>query len=129
MRLVPLGLIFLVSFSFAQVEEKVKVDLMIGQISVKKDIKVNTNIKNPFVQIEKFITPLPVVQKKEEVLEVTGVINKKAIVNGKLYRAGDSVNGNVIQTITEEGVTFLKDGKVFMKKFTKEDDISIKRDR
>lgn len=130
MRLAPLVFVFLTSFVFAQEEEKRKIDVLIEKISTKKYIEVNTNIKNPFVQIERFEKPLPVVKKKEEaVLEVAGVINKKAIINGKLYRAGDEISGNVIQTITEEGVTFMKDGKTFMKKFTKEDDISIKRDK
>lgn len=132
MRLAPLVFVFLISFVFAQEEEKRKIDVLIEKISTKKNIEVNTNIKNPFVQIERFVKPLPVVKKKEEIaaaLEVAGVINKKAIINGKLYRAGDEISGNVIQTITEEGVTFMKDGKAFMKKFTKEDDISIKRDK
>ncbi|MDQ1340876.1 MAG: hypothetical protein QG567_2034 [Campylobacterota bacterium] len=130
MRLAPLVFVFLVSLVFAQEEEKRKIDVLIEKISTKKNIEINTNIKNPFVQIERFVKPLSVVKKKEEVaLEVTGVINKKAIINGKLYRAGDEISGNVIQTITEEGVTFMKDGKAFMKKFTKEDDISIKRDK
>lgn len=112
--------------------EKEDVDAAMTAILGKKNITVLPIQRNPFIgarTAEPESAP-PASPKRGFGLKVEGIINKKALIGGTLYRVGERVDGYEIQTITERGVTFMKDGIFYAAALLNgESDIMVKRDR
>jgi len=130
MKMLRLAFSVMLFYTFAHCGEREKVDELIKILTTPKNIKIDKRVKNPFIHTEKLVQPSLKIKEKEPMPDVAGVINKKAMINGNLYKAGDTVNGFTIQMITEEGVTFMKNGMIYAEKFANgKNKILIKRDR
>lgn len=116
-------------YTFAQCGERERAEEIIKALVTPKNIRVGKISKNPFIHTEK-VQPAHRANKTAPKPDVVGIINKKAVIDGKLYQAGDTINGYTIQTITENGVTFMKNGMIYAEKFANgKNKILIKRDR
>lgn len=51
------------------------------------------------------------IKKASKLLSLTIVINKKAMINGKWYVNGDSINGYKVKTITAQSVLLVRNKK------------------
>lgn len=108
--------------------DKTDIDTLVAHILAPRHVGEHLVVKSPFVD---GATPVAASAKKRTTrLELQGVVNKKALINGQLYRVGDTVRGYQIQTITEKGVTLLKNSILYSATLTEGGSkIQIKRDR
>jgi len=90
-------------------------------IHIKKIQNPFLNYKKPEVFVDKTIT-----KQIQNEPKVEAVINKKALINNKLYSVGSVIFGYVIEKITEKSVTFKKNGKTYIKSLN-QSNIKIKK--
>lgn len=100
--------------------DKASIDSIVKNILEPRHIRQLPVKKSPFVGGNRPLpkTAAPVKKKRAPQLKLQGIVNKKALINGKLYQVGDTVAGYQVQTITENGVTFLKNGMLYAAKLT-----------
>jgi hypothetical protein len=113
-------------------DEKAFIDTIVKNILEPRHIQQAPIKKSPFVVGKRSRPKSAVPAKKRQMprLELQGVFNKKALINDRLYTVGNTVKGYQIQTISEEGVTFLKNGILYAAKLAAGGSkIQIKRDR
>ena len=124
-----LPILVLVSYSLSY--DKSYIDNIVNDILIKKEVSINKNLKNPFFNPVKLKKSKPSIKKNPIAVtplpKVTGILNKKALINSSLYKIGDSVDGYIIRTITNNKVTFLKDGTLYANTFI-QNKILFKRD-
>ena len=111
---------------------KTAIDTLVAHIKAPRNIRTLPVKTNPFVGEEYAIKKSAPVKKPSDApqLNVQGIINKKAIIDGRLYGVGEKVKGYDIQTITENGVTLLKNGILYAAKLSGTGrKIQIKRER
>ena len=115
------------------------IDLLFDKITSTKFIKFDSS-RNPFVFQDKkeeikaqSIGSSDIKTKtinKEYKIQIDAIINKKVIINSKLYGVGDSVMGFKILTITEKWIKVDKDGKTKTINFISDDnEIKITKER
>ena len=111
--------------------DKATIDAIVKNILEPRQVEAVTVRKSPFVDGDSPAVKLTAPAKKNmPQLELQGIVNKKALINGRLYQVGDTVEGYQIQAITEKGVTLLKNGILYAAKLAASgSEIQIKRDR
>lgn len=109
---------------------KTAIDTLVAHIKAPRNIRTSPVKTNPFVGGTYTVKKSPPVKKPSDAphLALQGIINKKAIIDGRLYGVGDTVNGYAIQTVTENGITLLKNGTLYVAKLSENrSEIQIKR--
>lgn len=111
--------------------DKSSIDTVVDNILKPRHIEMNGVKKSPFVgeTSPRSNPPSPSKKSTAPKLEIQGIINKKALINGTLYGVGERIEGYLLQSITENGVTFLKQGTLYTAKLFGRSKIQIKRDR
>ena len=96
-------------------------------IIYSKDVLPISVHYNPFQKAKKLIMKkknIPVIKAKIKINKkverppvLAGIFNKKAFINGKLYKIGEKINGYLI--------TEIEDDRVFLKKWGREVTLSL----
>lgn len=111
--------------------------ILVISIFGKETIPISVNY-NPFKKTKKLIMKkeyIPVVKVDKKIkrrpLVLTGVINKKAFINGRLYKEGEKVNGYLIAKIDRDKVTLKawNDKKVTIHLVNRRSRVYVKVDR
>jgi len=122
--------LILVSALLLGAVEKNDIDIAVTKILGPKKITSYRVAKNPFAGRQRSGKESRPSRKSGFILQVDGVINKKALIDGRLYKVGDRIKGYTLRTITEKGATFMKNGRIYTAKLSNADhDIMIKRDK
>ncbi|MEA3455139.1 MAG: hypothetical protein U9R26_01405 [Campylobacterota bacterium] len=103
-----------VAFSSAATQE---IDRMIAEIKEPRKgiaLKELSSIPNPFVTIKKDvnITEVFVPKKREENMELGGIVNRKAYINGAWHKEGDDVSGYTLQYVGTRGVVLVDAARI-----------------
>ncbi len=94
---------------------KEQVDRLMAHITVQRELPAIPTGHTPFVTAEtanpkvrqdppKTVTPRVALQ---------GIINKKALINDRLYGVGEPVGEYRLQSVTERGVTLIKNDRLY----------------
>lgn len=129
---IVLFLLFSTGLWAEEESSKTAIDTLVAHIKAPRNIRTLPVKTNPFVGEEHAIKTSTPVKKPSDApqLNVQGIINKKAIIDSRLYGVGEKVKGYAIQTITENGVTLLKNGILYAAKLSGTGrKIQIKRER
>jgi len=112
-------------------DDKSAIDRIVGNILEPRHVGESLVQKSPFVDGDRPRSK-PVAQAKKSTprVELQGIVNKKALINNRLYQVGDRVEGYQVLTISEEGITLLKNGILYAAKLAAGgSEIHIKRDK
>ena len=114
--------------------KKIVVFIFFGYLPVmiySKDVLPISAHYNPFQKAKKLIMKkknIPVIKTKRKINKkverppmLAGIFNKKAFINGKLYKIGEKINGYLI--------TAIEDDRVFLKKWGREVTLSLVKRR
>ncbi len=97
------------------------IDDMVDKIRERRvgiDMKELSSTPDPFVMVSKVdVTKVVAPRKKDENIELAGIVNQKAFLNGKWCKVGDEVGGYTLNYIGRKGVV-LVDGKRIKKLFS-----------
>ena len=129
MKSVLILLLLLLTGSYGS--DKAVIDGIVSNILKPRHIGEITVTKSPFVNGDRPASKtVSSAKKTTPKVELQGIVNKKALINGRLYQVGDRVEGYQLQTITEEGITLLKNGILYAAKLAANgSEIQIKRDK
>ena len=127
---ISLGIVSTLAFSSVATQE---IDKMIIQIKEPRkgiELKELSSIPNPFVTVKKDlnITKVFVPKRIETNMELGGIVNHKAYINGSWRKEGDDVSGYILQYVGTRGVVLVDDTRIkrlFLHE-KKEDVITIK---
>ena len=94
-----------------------EIDRMIAKIKEpRKGIRLKelSSIPNPFVTVKKDIniTRVFVPKKIEANMELGGIVNRKAYINGSWRKEGDDVSGYTLQYVGTRGVVLVDDTRI-----------------
>ena len=94
-----------------------EIDRMIAKIKEPRKgvrLKELSSIPNPFVTVKKDIniTRVFVPKKIEANMELGGIVNRKAYINGSWRKEGDDVSGYTLQYVGTRGVVLVDDTRI-----------------
>ncbi len=111
---ISLGIVSTVAFSSVATQE---IDKMIVQIKEPRkgiELKELSSIPNPFVTVKKDIniTKVFVPKRIETNMELGGIVNHKAYINGSWRKEGDDVSGYTLQYVGTRGVVLVDKARI-----------------
>ncbi len=112
--LISFGIMTVAAFSSIATQE---IDKMIAKIKEPRkgiELKELSSIPNPFVTVKKDvnITKVFVPKKREENMELGGIVNRKAFINGAWRKEGDDVSGYTLQYVGPKGVVLVDAARI-----------------
>jgi len=111
---ISFGIVVTVAFSSVATQE---IDKMIAEIKKpRKGIALEelSSIPNPFVTVKKDlnITKVFVPKRIEVNMELGGIVNHKAYINGSWRKEGDDVSGYTLQYVGTRGVVLVDEARI-----------------
>jgi len=111
---ISFGIVVTVAFSSVATQE---IDKMIAEIKKpRKGIALEelSSIPNPFVTVKKDlnITKVFVPKRIEANMELGGIVNHKAYINGSWRKEGDDVSGYTLQYVGTRGVVLVDEARI-----------------
>ena len=111
---ISFGIVVTVAFSSVATQE---IDKMIAQIKEPRKgiaLKELSSIPNPFVTVKKDIniTKVFVPKRIEANMELGGIVNRKAYINGSWHKEGDDVSGYTLQYVGTRGVVLVDEARI-----------------
>ena len=111
---ISFGIVATVAFSSVATQE---IDKMIAQIKEPRKgiaLKELSSIPNPFVTVKKDIniTKVFVPKRIEANMELGGIVNRKAYINGAWRKEGDDVSGYILQYVGTRGVVLVDKARI-----------------
>ena len=111
---ISFGIVSTLAFSSVATQE---IDKMIIQIKEPRkgiELKELSSIPNPFVTVKKDIniTKVFVPKRIETNMELGGIVNHKAYINGSWRKEGDDVSGYILQYVGTKGVVLVDDTRI-----------------
>ncbi len=107
------GIISTIAFSSAVTD---KIDNMVDKIKERRvgmEMKVLTTTPDPFVMVSKAdATKVIAPKKKDENIELGGIVNQKAFLNGKWCKVGDDAGGYTVHFIGKKGVVLVSEKQI-----------------